>query len=239
VDGKRIISEAAMAEMHKPSMVLKYVMDIPHKETTMPSYGMGWFVECYRGHTLVEHGGNLDGFSAWTSFMPELNLGVVAYTNMNVSALHTALAREVYDYYIGAESGNWVKRYYDHYVKQSQARSDGMKRFTGERVEGTVHSRPLEAYTGTYTRPGYSPVTVRLENGSLYMKFIDADTQLKHFHYDVFTTSDLMGGGEIAPGLPVQFRTADFRGEIDTLTMPLCFEDGAAPIRFKKEIQKT
>ena len=233
-EGKQIISKESMAQMHKPNMVLPGLMDMPQEETKMPTYGMGWFVEAYRGHTLVQHGGNIDGFSAWTGFIPELNLGVVAYTNMNVSNLHVALAKEILDYYTDAESGNWVQRYYDFFAAVTGKRSDGMKRFTGERVEGTVCSHPLEDYTGTYTRNGYSPVTVRLQDGKLYMQFIDADTELKHFHYDTFTTSDLMGGGEVAPGLPVSFRTAEFRGDIDTLVMPLCFEGGAAPIRFRK-----
>lgn len=234
-EGKRIISEKSMNELHKPSMLLPGLMDMPQDEMKMPSYGMGWFVESYRGHTLVEHGGNLDGFSAHTGFIPELNLGVVAYTNMNVSNLHVALAHEIYDYYIGAEGGNWVQRYYDFCSKQDEKRSSITTVFAGEQAKGTMLSHPLEAYTGTYVRSGYSPATVRLENGCLYLKFIDADTQLRHYHYDTFLTSNLMGGGEISPGLPVSFQTADFRSNIATLVMPLCFEEGSKPIRFQKK----
>ena len=234
-DGKRIISEKSMDELHKPNMLLPYLFDMPQEEMKLPSYGMGWFVESYRGYTLGEHGGNLDGFSAHTGFIPELNLGVVAYTNMNVSNLHVALAHEIYDYYIGAEGGNWVQRYHDYCTKQGEKRSSITTYFAGEKTEGTVPSHPLEAYTGTYTRNGYTPVTIRLDNGKLYLKFIDGDTELRHYHYDTFLTSDLMGGGEISPGLPVSFQTADFRSNIETLVMPLCFEEGAAPIRFKKQ----
>ena len=234
-DGKRIISEKSMDELHKPNMLLPYLFDMPQEEMKLPSYGMGWFVESYRGYTLVEHGGNLDGFSAHTGFIPELNLGVVAYTDMNVSNLHVALAHEIYDYYIGAEGGNWVQRYHDYCTKQGEKRSSITTYFAGEKTEGTVPSHPLEAYTGTYTRNGYTPVTIRLDNGKLYLKFIDGDTELRHYHYDTFLTSDLMGGGEISPGLPVSFQTADFRSNIETLVMPLCFEEGAAPIRFKKQ----
>ena len=233
--GKQIISKESMAQMHKPNMLLPALFDMPQEETQHPSYGLGWFVESYRGHTLVEHGGNLDGFSAYTSFIPDLNLGVVVYTNMNVSQLHVALAKEIYDYYMGVESGNWVARYHAHLSKQSDKRLDFTTPFTGGRTEGTVPSHPLADYVGTYTRDGYTPVSVRLENGELYLKFIDADTKLKHYHYDTFLTSDLMGGGEIPPGLPVTFQTAPFRSEIDTLIMPLCFEEGAAPIRFRKQ----
>jgi len=44
-----------------------------------------------------------------------------------------------------------------------------------------------------------------------------------------------MGGGEVPPGLPVSLRTADFKETVETLVMKLCFEDGAAPIRFQKK----
>ena len=234
-NGKQLISKESMAQMHKPNMLLPGLFDMPHSESKMPSYGMGWFIDCYRGYTLVHHGGNLDGFSAMTSFIPELNLGVVAYTNMNVSSLHTALVREVYDYYIGAESGNWVKRYHEHCTEQSKKRSDITKQYAGEQKEGTGYSHPLEDYTGTYVRDGYSPAVIRLERGRLHLKFIDGDMPLNHYHYDTFLTTDLMGGGEIPPGLPVSFYAAEFRSEINTLVMPLCFEEGAAPIRFKKK----
>lgn len=237
-EGKRIISEASMKELHKPNMLLPALMDMPQEETKLPSYGLGWFVESYRGYTLVEHGGNINGFSGWTSFIPELNLGVVAYTNMNVSNFHKALAHEVYDYYIGVEGGNWVKRYHDYTAEASAKRGDMMKGFTGDRVEGTTYSHPLEDYTGTYLHSGYASVTVRVEDGKLFLKFIDADTELSHFHYDTFVTSDLMGGGEVPPGLPVCFRAQEFRSGIDMLIMPLCFEEGAEPIRFKKQQQQ-
>lgn len=154
---------------------------------------------------------------------------------MNISQLPVALAKEVYDFYMGVESGNWVKRYHEHLTEQSKERFDLTTHIAGERAEGTVPSHPLEAYTGTYTRDGYTPVEVRLEDGKLYMKFIDADTELKHYHYNTFTTSDLMGGGEVPPGLPVSFHTADFKETVETLVMKLCFEAGAAPIRFQKK----
>ncbi|NJO25718.1 MAG: hypothetical protein HC867_08090, partial [Bacteroidia bacterium] len=32
------------------------------------TYGFGWFLSSYRSHYRVEHGGNIDGFSASTSF---------------------------------------------------------------------------------------------------------------------------------------------------------------------------
>lgn len=234
-ESKRIISEAAIRELHTPHMLIPVSRDLPGGEVKGHSYALGWMVHTYRGYTLVEHGGNINGFSGYTSFLPELNLGVVAYTNMNVSFLHEALSREIYDYYIGVESGDWVNRYYKQMTKLGGSRGDMMKAYTGEQAEGTTWSHPLDAYTGTFAHGGYMPVTVTLEDGKLFLQFNDVKTELRHFHYDTFVTSDLMGGGEIPPGLPVQFSAENFRSGIGALTMPLCFEQGSAPTRFVRK----
>ena len=234
-EGKRVISEKAIRELHLPHMLLPGGRGMPCDEIKGNSYALGWMTETYRGYTLVEHGGNINGFSAYTSFLPELNLGVVAYTNMNVSILHQALSREVYDYYMGVESGDWVNRCYEQMSKAGSTRGNMMKAYTGEKKEGTVWSHPLEDYAGTYFHAGYMPVEVTLEDGKLFMQFNEVKTELRHFHYDTFVTSDLMGGGEIPPGLPVQFSAEAFRSTVGALTMPLCFEPGAEPTRFTRK----
>lgn len=48
---------------------------LPTKEkpdVMFSNYGFGWFLASYRGHYRVEHGGNIDGFSASTSFFPPI-----------------------------------------------------------------------------------------------------------------------------------------------------------------------
>ena len=233
-EGKQIISKESMKQLHKPTMILPQLMDMPQSETTLPSYGLGWFVENYRGHTLVQHGGNINGFSTNTSFIPDLNLGVVVLTNMNVSDLHVAIAKEIYDHYIGVESGNWVKRYHEFQSEQSKKRLDFTKYFTKDKVENTSPSHQLEEYTGVYKRDGYTPIEIYLKDNDLYLKFTDADTKLTHYHYDTFITNDLMGGGEIPVGLPLTFNVTPFRSNIESITIQLCFEENAKPCVFKK-----
>lgn len=47
------------------------------------SYGLGWFVSQVDGKKLFYHGGNIDGYSTFISFMPEEQLGVIVLTNQN------------------------------------------------------------------------------------------------------------------------------------------------------------
>lgn len=235
-DGRQMISQESMEEMHKPSMILDSPLDMPMEETKFWCYGMGWFAEVYRGHKILQHGGNIDGFSGFTSFVPDLNLGVVAYTNLNSSFLHYALGRTVIDHYLGIEDGDWVKRYHDFVAERRNGSKNIMERFTGKKVEGTSLSHPLEEYAGTYTREGYSPCVIRQENDTLVMEFLDRPNTLTHFHYDTFVTGDIVG--ELPPGLPVHFHTAEVGGAIDSLAMPLVTEAGGALVRFVRESAK-
>ena len=58
-----VLSARALATLHAPQMLLDEPLDMPAPERAFPCYGLGWFVESYRGHTLVHHSGNIDGFS--------------------------------------------------------------------------------------------------------------------------------------------------------------------------------
>lgn len=233
----RVLSEESIAEIHKPNMILKAPLDLPMEETDFCCYGLGWMVEMFRGHKLLQHGGNVDGFSGFTSFMPDLNLGVVAYTNMNGSFLHYALAREVYDHYLGVESGNWVQRYYD-FSKERYAELDQViEHFTGKKIEGTVPSHELAAYAGTYHKDGYVDIIIEAKDDALYMTFNGYTNKLSHFHYDQYVTSAIVG--ELPAGMPVRFRTADLDGTIDALTIPLVTESGSELPLFIKKAEET
>ena len=232
-EGKRIVSKEAMQQMHKPQMLLTAPLDMPMDETEFWCYGLGWFVESFRGHKIVHHGGNINGFSGFTCFVPDLNLGVVAYTNMNSSFLHYALAREIIDHYLGAEGGNWVKRYHDFVAERLGGHEKILHAMTGDKVEGTQPSHPLEDYVGVYGRPGYTDVTITLENGALRLSFIGTEVELAHFHYDTFLLSGVMG--ELPSGIPVHFYAEEAGGRIGALSMPLVTEPGGKLIRFDRK----
>jgi hypothetical protein len=65
--GRKVLLSADNAvQMQTPQMVLQGAPR--YKEESETSYGMGFFISEYRGHKRVEHGGNLDGFSAEFAF---------------------------------------------------------------------------------------------------------------------------------------------------------------------------
>jgi CubicO group peptidase (beta-lactamase class C family) len=76
-DGKRLVSEKGFSEFISPQM----------KMGGKSSYGLGWFLRNWRGHKVVEHGGNIDGFNAQVALMPDQKLGFVLLTNLTASPL--------------------------------------------------------------------------------------------------------------------------------------------------------
>lgn len=229
---KQVLSEAVLKELIKPQMLRYAVLDMPNPETEFLTYGMGWFVELFRGHKFCQHGGNVFGFSGFTGFVPDLNLGIVAYTNQDSSFVHFALARTVIDHYLGIEDGNWVTRYHDFLQKAFDTQDEGIKSLVGERTEGTAPSHNLEEYTGVYRRPGYSDMVITLEDGKLKLNFIKLSITLEHYHYDTFRTADI--AGEIPAGYPAFFYSAEVGGTIDRIGMPLVTEEGGQRVVFSK-----
>ncbi len=81
-NGKQIVSKNALETMHNNHVKISdALLTIPG--TAFPSYGLAWFGAEYRGVKVVEHGGNIDGFSAKVELVPSKGLGVVLLTNLN------------------------------------------------------------------------------------------------------------------------------------------------------------
>lgn len=94
LDGMRIISEASLRETWTPQIEIAGGV----------SYGLGWMLREHDGRALVEHGGNIDGFSAQVGLCPEEDLGFVLLMNLDVSPLQQASLGLVFDVLLGEES---------------------------------------------------------------------------------------------------------------------------------------
>jgi CubicO group peptidase (beta-lactamase class C family) len=189
VAGRRLLTEATFIETHTPQTVIR--REAPAREsnpyTNFSSYGLGWFLEDYRGHQVVHHGGNLDGMTALVAMMPGQDLGVVILSNMDGSALPAILMRTVFDRYLGVRGKDWsadLLRIRDR--TRATARETERKR-EADRVPGTAPTLPLAAYAGTYADSLYGEVTVRLADGALVMDRGPAfQGDLEHWHYNTF-----------------------------------------------------
>ena len=185
---RQIVSEATLAEIHSPQIVMPN--PIQYDEILYTNYGMGWAIVPYRGHLLLEHGGGIDGFIAMVAFLPRDNIGAVILSNSGSTPLPSIVLYNIIDRLLGLSPVDWNKRIKDQMGKAKAEAEKAKKEPDKDRKTDTQPSHPLADYAGEYEHPGYGRLAVVVENGGLKMKFNSRDTALSHYHYDIFEAYD-------------------------------------------------
>lgn len=217
VGGKQIISSGSVKEMHTPHTVIRregpWALLMP--EAHFLNYGLGWFLQDYRGRLIVQHGGNIDGMSALVAMMPEEKLGIVILTNMDGSPLPTALMHKTFDLFLQAPAKDWSADILK-VVKgmEAQAKAAEKKQEEG-RAKDTRPSLALDKYAGTYTNDMYGEAKIVEENGHLALKYSGLlSGTLEHWHYDTFKatmSNERFGSALINFNLDAQGKVADMK----------------------------
>jgi CubicO group peptidase (beta-lactamase class C family) len=191
-DGKNLIGAATIADMHAPHMPTGAPQAIP--EISPEIYGMGWFTDTYRGHARVHHGGNIDGFSALVSFLPQDNIGFVVLTNMNGTALPELLVRHASDLLLGLPDRNWILEAAQNKAKGEELGKAAEQKKATRRTLGTKPSHKLDDYVGDYNHPGYGDLKVFLKDGHLAFSINAIVSDLEHWHYETFNAKKIEDG---------------------------------------------
>ena len=82
-EGRQLISEASMREMHSPLVVSSVgnFRGFFNRYASVIGFGLGWHISDYRGHTVIENGGVFDG-TQYILLLPEENMGFAILTNL-------------------------------------------------------------------------------------------------------------------------------------------------------------
>ena len=199
IGGKEVLKPATVREMQEPNTVIRSNprSDSLLPETHLRAYGLGWFLEDYRGRKIVHHGGNIDGMTALVWMVPEEKLGIVMLTNMNGTSLPTALAHHITDLYLGGGKRDWSADYLA-FTRESERRAAAAGNpAERNRVTDTKPSLSLDKYAGNYDNEMYGRITVEHKDGKLLIRGAGARSgELEHWHFDVFRAawSDAMMG---------------------------------------------
>lgn len=232
--GKPLLTPTTLAELHKPAMLMD-VSGSPSaallQDPDLPimTYALGWFVQPYRGHLVVHHGGNIDGFSAFVTMVPKQKLGLVILTNLDGNLATMILANHIFDRLLGLPEKNWNG---DFKAKRDELRAaarEAEKSTEAARKTGTKPDHPLDTYAGVYTHPSYGDLRIEKQGTGLALTYNGALVQvpLEHWHYETWNITE--GDGE---GTKVQFLT-DVQGEVDRVSLPL--ETSVADIVFTRK----
>ena len=235
--GKEILPAQYVTEAISSQMVV--AGSLPSNERPdmfLSNYGLGWFLTGYRGHYRVEHGGNINGFSASTCFFPSDSIGIVVLCNQNGSQVPAMVRNLLSDRLLGLKYRDWQSQTFSADTAAKAKAKAAMKTAVSSRKLNTQPSHSLKDYTGLYSSAGKESFELSLKNDSLFLMAPVEKLYLRHYHYDVFNLMDKddLKDADTAyspDALKIMFRI-DEAGDISAASIPL--EGPEKPIVFTK-----
>lgn len=191
-NGKRLVSEKSFHELFSPQALVPVNDFYPSTALTKPhwtAYGLGWFLQDYRGKFVAMHTGSMDGRTALVGLLPDDHVGVYVFGNADHVELRHAIMLKVFDLYTDAPPRDWsadlLKLYGDSKTAQDNAIAEQEKK----RVKDTHPSLPLDAYVGSYVHPAWGDIVISKQSGQLKIRFGLGEENngfLQHWNYDSF-----------------------------------------------------
>ena len=239
-DGKyrdeQIIPKDYIKEAMSSQMVV--AAGFPSKElpdAQFANYGYGWFLHSYKSHYMVEHGGNIDGFSASVALYPSDSLGIVVLSNQNGSQVPKLIRNIAADYMLKVNKTDWVEKHKNDLEKSLEVMEEAKDNTETSNVKNTKPSHTKLDYTGTYEQKGYGKFKIIIENDSLFSELNEDKLYLNHFHYDTFELLEVKNGivdtAAIGNSIKINFST-NIAGDIDYGRVDI--EALVDPIAFKR-----
>ncbi len=188
IDGKRLLSEAALNETKTPQMAMN--VDKSSRATNpfthVQSYAMGWNVQDYRGELQVSHGGAINGFRAQVALLPDRKIGVVVMTNIGRGFGIIALRNTLLDSLLHASPYDWNAAYLGVEKKSEDSAAIKRKEREAKRLPNAKPSHDLSAFAGTYSNAVYGDAAVTAENATLTIRWQRLQIPMIHENYDTF-----------------------------------------------------
>ena len=192
VDGKRLLSQAALDETHTPQTIIPIgpATRQLYRDTNFLNYALGWNVSDYHGELLVAHAGALNGFRTNVALLPKRNLGIVILENIGRGSALAALRNTILDQFLAAAPRNWNGEMLD--IEKADAAKASAKNAEREakRVTAAKTSHELAAYAGTYHNAGFGELTLSVVNDALVLHWQRLTLPLIHENYDTFSAID-------------------------------------------------
>jgi CubicO group peptidase (beta-lactamase class C family) len=138
--------------------------------THFDGYALGWGVQDVLGYKKVAHTGGVLGSVTWVAMIPELQLGVLVFTNQESGIAMEVVGDQILDAYLKAPRRDWVEIGSTYGAKRDAAAKtveDAAAKVAGSSGSPSL---ALDAYAGTYRDPWRGDATVRRENDKLILK---------------------------------------------------------------------
>lgn len=168
-----LLRPATLREMQSPQVIIP-VRDggtrYPAKEYS--SYGLGWFVEDYRGKKLVRNGGSTNGFIAWVAMLPRERFGFVILANSHRTGINFALHHRILDEYLGEPAKDWSTIVRNDFTNGFyRMLRESRATYAKKRQTDTQPESPLPNYAGTYRNRLFGNLTIQKIDDGLRLRF--------------------------------------------------------------------
>ena len=184
VGNKRLIQQRTFAELVTPQIEAP-MEEYPALQLAKPdffSYGLGWFIQDYRGQQVWMHTGSINGLCAIIGIEPNKRLGVYVLENLDHAEIRHGLMYTVFDLFEPGPRRDWSAD-----LKPIFARSRPNATQTARMT--AAPSLPLERYAGTYVDSAYGNVVVTFQNGGLQAAVVtDPAAPLEPVNFEAFRT---------------------------------------------------
>lgn len=151
---QQLFSPATLRELWSPQTILRTGSPGPYN-TQFAAYGLGWVLTDVKGHKQVSHTGGLAGIVTQTVIIPDLDLGILVYTNQQSGAAFNAISNTIKDSYLGGKANeDWVEFYHKRVSAAKKEADEILAKVEEEIRKNTVGTGLPGAAGSEAARPG-------------------------------------------------------------------------------------
>lgn len=190
LDGQQILSRTQHDAMWTPQTILPSGPTAALSRQHFRSYGLGWFLEDFKGDERVWHSGSVAGMSSLISLLPERGTGFVVLTNQEDSNATNGLVAALTEAVQGG-TFDWLGEYKRREQAAGKARDRHAADLPGSATRPFLHppASELAEYSGNYHDSWRGVFAIDLQEGHLRLRVSKTDDlagSLEALPHDLF-----------------------------------------------------
>jgi CubicO group peptidase (beta-lactamase class C family) len=197
LEGKQLVASAALAETHRPQIVLDFVPI----SGRVAGYGLGWNVGVERGDRLfLRHSGEFSlGVRSEVALIPSEELGITVLSNAAPTGIPEGLTESFFDWVLdGKLQRDWIE-FANLMFEEEEKREQGEQPDYSQKPTDPTPPLTLSAYVGKFSNDFFGPIEVSEKKGNLVLRLgpKPMEFELRPWSRDTFTYQPV---GEMAGG---------------------------------------
>jgi CubicO group peptidase (beta-lactamase class C family) len=173
--GDDLSKELFIQMNHNNMWTIHTMMDVnrnPRYNSHFAGYGLGWNLTDVKGNLQVSHTGGLPGMLSRTLLIPDMNLGIVIFTNTSNDGggLFSSVSQTILDMYLELDDFQWIDKY-SAYMMSRQSGDDAATDKVWEAVENNKQDTvEVNNYIGIYEDIWFGKIEVFMKDKQLWIK---------------------------------------------------------------------